>query len=101
MKSCVACQASSNENSIPPGSYLTLFDSNPYRFTHPALEPVPVHCFPDPPSYNETESAVPQTIGQYGEHQQRMNPGLSLTAKALKVNIRTKTMLLVHDITGL
>jgi len=85
-----------NENDIPPHSNLVPLDSHPHRLTHPALDPVPVYRFPNPPPNDKTKATLVQVIGQYGHHQQGLGKGTPLTPDALKVSIRSQPVLSAH-----
>jgi hypothetical protein len=88
------------ENDIPPRSYLIPLNSGSYRFAHPTFDLVPIHRLANPPPYCKTEATVLPAIGQYRHHQQPMNKGAPLAPVALKVGIRSQTVLSAHGTTG-
>jgi hypothetical protein len=89
-----------NENDIPPRSYLVPLNPRPYRFSHPAFDLVPIHSVANPPPDDKAKTAMVQAIPQRRDHQQWMDPGVSLTSDTLKVGICSQTMLSAHSTSG-
>lgn len=85
-----------NEHDIPALTNLVPLDSQPHRLTHPALYPVPVYRFPNPPPNDKTKATVVQIVGQCCHYQQGLDKGTSFTPDALKVRVRSQTILSAH-----
>jgi hypothetical protein len=98
VKGSILYRAPGNKNNIPPCSYLVLLQPLPYRLSHPALYPIPCYGLPDPPPDREAEAAMFQIVALNREHQKGMDPCSALAPEALKVGIRSKTVLAVHII---
>jgi hypothetical protein len=98
VKRSILYRVSGNQNNIPPGSYLVLLQPLPHRLPHPALYPIPCYGLPDPPPDREAEAAMFQIVALNRKHQKGMDPCSALAPEALKVGIRSKTVLAVHII---
>jgi hypothetical protein len=94
---CILNRVTRYQDNIPACRYPTPSNPQPNRFTHPALYPVAVYGLADTPAHGETKAAVLQVIGQYREHQQRMDRGSPLTTDKAEIITRSQTMLLVHS----
>jgi hypothetical protein len=93
---CICHGMPGNENDIPALTNLGLLDSQPHGFAHPALDPVPVYRFSNPPPNDKSKTTVIQVIGQRCHYQQRLDKGSSLTPDALKVGVLSQAVLSAH-----
>jgi len=100
MKRGISNGAPGNENHIPTRSYHAFPQSQPNCFAHPTLDLIALHRVPNATADCETKTAVPQFTGKERHHHQWMENALSLATEALKVGIRSKTMLSLHGIAG-